>query len=33
MKAITIRDIKAFVPENHGNNLLVVKVDTSEPEL
>ena len=33
MKAITIRDIKAFVTAPHGNNLVVVKVETSEPEL
>ena len=32
MKAITIRDIKAFVTAPHGNNLVVVKVETSEPE-
>ena len=30
---ITIRDIKAFVTAPHGNNLVVVKVETSEPEL
>lgn len=28
MKAITIRDIKAFVTAPHGNNLVVVKVET-----
>lgn len=33
MKSITIRKIKAFVTAPHGNNLVVVKVETSEPEL
>lgn len=33
MKSITIRDIKVFVTAPHGNNLVVVKVETSEPEL
>lgn len=33
MKSITIRNIKAFVTAPHGNNLVVVKVETSEPEL
>ena len=28
-----LRDIKAFVTAPHGNNLVVVKVETSEPEL
>ena len=30
---ITIRDIKVFVTAPHGINLVVVKVETSEPEL
>lgn len=33
MKSIAIRDIKVFVTAPHGNNLIVVKVETSEPEL
>lgn len=33
MKSITIRDIRVFVTAPHGNNLVVVKVETSEPEL
>ena len=28
MKAITIRDIKAFVTAPHGNNLVVVKLQS-----
>lgn len=33
MKAITVRDIKVFITAPHGINLVVVKVETSEPEL
>ncbi len=33
MKPITIRDIKTFVTAPQGINLVVVKVETSEPEL
>jgi len=33
MKNITIRDIKVFVTAPRGINLVVVKVETSEPEL
>ncbi len=33
MKEITIRDIKVFVTAPHGINLVVVKVETSEPDL
>ncbi len=33
MKEITIRDIKVFVTAPRGINLVVVKVETSEPEL
>ena len=30
MKSITIKDIKVFVTAPHGNNLVVVRVETSE---
>lgn len=33
MRNITIRDIKTFITAPHGINLVVVKVETSEPEL
>ena len=33
MKNITIRDIKTIITAPHGINLVVVKVETSEPEL
>ena len=33
MREITIRDIRVFVTAPHGINLVVVKVETSEPEL
>lgn len=33
MKAITIRNIKTIVTAPHGINLVVVKIETSEPEL
>lgn len=33
MKHITIRDVKVFITAPHGYNLVVVKVETSEPEL
>ena len=33
MKSITIKDIKVFVTAPHGNNLVVVRVETSEPGL
>ena len=33
MKAITIRDVKTFVTAPHDINLVVVKIETSEPEL
>lgn len=33
MKDITIRDVKVFVTAPHDINLVVVKVETSEPEL
>lgn len=33
MKEITIRDIKTIITAPHGINLVVVKVETSEPEL
>ena len=33
MKEITIRDVKVFVTAPHDINLVVVKVETSEPEL
>lgn len=33
MKAITIRDIKTFITAPDGQNLVVIKVDTSEPDL
>ena len=33
MNDITIRDIKVFVTAPHDINLVVVKVETSEPEL
>ena len=33
MKPITIRDIKVFITAPHEINLVVVKVETSEPGL
>ena len=33
MKEITIRDIKTFITAPQNINLVVVKVETSEPEL
>ena len=33
MDNITIRDIKVFVTAPRGINLVIVKVETSEPEL
>ena len=33
MQSIVVRDIKVFVTAPHENNLVVVKVETSEPEL
>lgn len=33
MKAITIRDIKVYITAPDGQNLVVVRVDTSEPDL